>query len=341
MVLRVWNVAVLAVGLGVAALSGCSSSTSSFECSSSGDCGGDGRCEPTGFCSFPDPGCASGFRYSEFAESLSNQCVVDDGASTGLSTGPDDTATSAGPTGSTTASGTTGGSSDGSSGSSTSPGSSTGSSTGTTGSSSDSGRETTGGPSNCLLEAFDELPGLPIWFAFSDSPAPVTVENGELVLEVQSMAGPALAGLRTNIPADFSQGHIRAVLTEVPELSVATTAFALNDEVFGNTHGRTFGIRDGMIRIEQLSDGAITLLATEPLGANGLPVELVFEVGGDGSDLNYLVIRDDGAETQLYTEATPDWLDDAYVSLDAGNPSTDPTDGITRFDLVEVCGDGL
>jgi hypothetical protein len=69
---------------------GCLRSTQ-FQCESNEQCGGNGaRCEPgVGFCSFPDPGCSSGFKFGEASGSLSNTCVggdvpgdggVDDGA---------------------------------------------------------------------------------------------------------------------------------------------------------------------------------------------------------------------------------------------------------------------
>lgn len=215
--------------------------------------------------------------------------------------------------------------------------------TGSTGSSSDSGSETTGPPSNCLLEEFDTPPELPIWFSFSDNVPPPVVIAGQLVLAVESDDGPAFAGIRTNTPADFRLGSARAVLTEVPSLSVATTGFSLNDDVFGTINGRTFGVRDGMIRLEGISSegvGGSTLLASVAIGPEQLPLELAFVLEGDGGDLTFF-ITSNGVQEQFYTEPAPDWLDDAYVSLDAGNPSTDPTNGVTRFELVELCADGL
>lgn len=181
------------------------------------------------------------------------------------------------------------------------------------------------------------LPGLPFWFSFADNALPVSVLAGQLVLEAQSIGGPATAGLRTNIPADFSLGSARAVLTELPSLSVATTAFSLNDEVFGSQDGRTFGVVDGMIRLGQTIDGVEMLLYSQPIGDGGLPLEFAFVLESDGAELSFVVTRGDGTQEQLYAESAPDWLEDAYVSLDVGNPSANPTDGVTRFDLVELC----
>lgn len=267
--------------------------------------------------------------------------MVEDDGSTGLATGPASASTSTSSTASTSTEETatdSSGSSDSSTSASTSTTSGT---TGPTGSSSESGSETTGTATHCLLEEFDAAPGLPLWFSFSDGVPLPSVEGGQLLLEVQSPEGPSTAGLRTNIPADFSLGSARAILTEVPSLSVATTAFSLNDEVFGSMDGRTFGVVDGMVRIQQTVDGVGTLLASDPIDEDALPLEFAFVLGADGAELSFVVMRGDGTQEELYTEPAPDWLDDAYVSLDVGNPSSSPTLGITRFDLVELCADGL
>lgn len=49
-----------------------------FECTSDAACSNDGiagECQSTGYCSFPDPDCASGQRYGELAELFAQQCV--------------------------------------------------------------------------------------------------------------------------------------------------------------------------------------------------------------------------------------------------------------------------
>jgi len=69
---------------------------SEFRCEVDGQCGADGLCEPTGFCSELDPSCESGRRYAPLSGSLSDECVADDAASSGV-----DTAASAATTAST------------------------------------------------------------------------------------------------------------------------------------------------------------------------------------------------------------------------------------------------
>ena len=67
--------ALLSLGL----LAGCFQA-GAYDCGGGGKCvntaGIEGVCEPTGFCSFAEPGCASGRRYGEFAGmGLSGECV--------------------------------------------------------------------------------------------------------------------------------------------------------------------------------------------------------------------------------------------------------------------------
>ena len=53
-------------------------STGAFACTDDSECepGIGGRCEPSGFCSFPDPECDSGYRYGDHAANgLAQQCV--------------------------------------------------------------------------------------------------------------------------------------------------------------------------------------------------------------------------------------------------------------------------
>ncbi|MEX1367177.1 MAG: hypothetical protein AB1Z98_28880, partial [Nannocystaceae bacterium] len=63
---------------------GCRGGTS-FQCESNDQCSQDGlsgTCQPTGYCSFPDLGCASGERYGELAAAgFAGYCVPDDGDS--------------------------------------------------------------------------------------------------------------------------------------------------------------------------------------------------------------------------------------------------------------------
>lgn len=60
--------------------------TATFQCAASDQCvrdGVQGQCESVGYCSFPDPACASGQRFADYSPSA-NQCVGDtDGGITG------------------------------------------------------------------------------------------------------------------------------------------------------------------------------------------------------------------------------------------------------------------
>ncbi len=56
-------------------------SSAGFQCMGDDACsngGIAGACQPTGYCSFPDPDCASGQRYGELAEIYAQQCVPPD-----------------------------------------------------------------------------------------------------------------------------------------------------------------------------------------------------------------------------------------------------------------------
>lgn len=55
-------------------LLGCSSDPGVFECTASDQCGG-GTCQPLGYCSFPNPRCASGQEYGALAGGLAYTCV--------------------------------------------------------------------------------------------------------------------------------------------------------------------------------------------------------------------------------------------------------------------------
>jgi len=53
--------------------------TATFQCAASDQCvrdGVQGTCETVGYCSFPDPACASGARFGDYSVPYANQCVV-------------------------------------------------------------------------------------------------------------------------------------------------------------------------------------------------------------------------------------------------------------------------
>lgn len=78
--------AALLLGTLLGTATGCNRLAGVFACEASDECvkGGDpGVCEPTGFCSFDDPGCPSGRRYTTHASiELAGECVdaIDDAA---------------------------------------------------------------------------------------------------------------------------------------------------------------------------------------------------------------------------------------------------------------------
>lgn len=54
-----------------------------FQCEALAECD-EGRCEPTGFCSFPNSNCASGWQYGDYADAVHrNECVSGTGAPDG------------------------------------------------------------------------------------------------------------------------------------------------------------------------------------------------------------------------------------------------------------------
>lgn len=73
----------LAIALACALVEGCSPyGGGAFHCATSDQCAG-GTCEPEGFCSFPDPDCASGRRFGELGGSLAGVCVGDQSTTDG------------------------------------------------------------------------------------------------------------------------------------------------------------------------------------------------------------------------------------------------------------------
>jgi hypothetical protein len=64
----------LVVAGAIAVVTGCNPANRAFNCENDGQCPG-GACESEGFCSFPDPDCPSGRRFSDLSGGLSNQCV--------------------------------------------------------------------------------------------------------------------------------------------------------------------------------------------------------------------------------------------------------------------------
>lgn len=328
------------VALSAGVMTGCPSE-SSFECGSDNDCGADGRCEPTGFCSFPDSTCASGYRYGDLAESLSNQCVIEEGTTTSSvptttadgSTTTSTDGTSSGPMMSSDDSGSTFGST------STQGESSSTTDTDATGPGSTDTGSTTGGP-ECLVDEFDVLPALPEWFVYSNSQTLPTAEDGQLLLPIDLEDGEfAFAGLRTDNPRDFSgTASAEVVITNLPGLSQATTALAINDETFNNQNSLAITIISGMLRVEQFEGGAVEVLATQPFEPGNVPLTLEISVVDAQVTFN---ATGPEIDEMLFQLNAPGWFSDAYVSIDVGNPTTEEPAGVPRFDRIEVCGGPL
>jgi hypothetical protein len=62
----------------IAVCGGCIRGGASFQCASDSECMRGttaGRCEAVDYCSFPDPGCASGSRFGDLSGPYANQCV--------------------------------------------------------------------------------------------------------------------------------------------------------------------------------------------------------------------------------------------------------------------------
>ncbi len=71
----------------VLSLTGGCSPDEEFQCLEDSACSNDGIegvCQPTGYCSFPDPDCESGYRYGDLADAFAQQCVPVDGGSSGM-----------------------------------------------------------------------------------------------------------------------------------------------------------------------------------------------------------------------------------------------------------------
>lgn len=92
--------------LGLGALVGCSPSAV-FVCSDDAQCDG-GRCEASGYCSFPDASCASGWAYGELsAPAVAGRCVDEDDATSTGSAPPSESTSAVAPADSSTGPATT------------------------------------------------------------------------------------------------------------------------------------------------------------------------------------------------------------------------------------------
>ncbi len=330
---RFWSL-LPAVSLGLGATH-CSRS-GAFECSSASDCGGEGRCESTGFCSFPDPGCESGHRYGEFADSLSNQCVtIADGSSGGTSIDVSDPTTS-GPSTTDSLPPTVDPTQASTSSSVTNGGISDTAATETTSSATTDpidGSEGTDGFLECTLQDFDALPGPPQWVLYGDA----TVRGSALVLE-SSPAGSPMSGVRTDTPLDFTIGRATLRLLSIPDTASAATSFYIFDEPPSAEFALGFTISGDELRAEQLSDGKLQVLNIRQISAAQFPLDLLIET--DGEQLRLSVISQGlatGTEGELLLVDQPPITATAYFNVGTENPGASAIGGTVRADFLELC----
>lgn len=323
-----------------------------FQCGSDSECSGQGLCEATGFCSFPDDGCDSGRRYGEFAGSLSEQCVQSEAGTSG----PGMTTTTAGTTRTTAPLPTTGGASSSSSTSSgdettvgvietgvgstsTSAGATTDVSSSSTGETTTTASSSTTGESNsdtsadgCTEEEFNVPPG-PEWFDYGDQAQP-SIDSGHMVLNPGPGGGPSNAGLRSLFGNNFTDADVRLEVTSVPDDAEVTTSLQFADSELPPTGTVALVILGGEVIAQTTTntDGPVTIL----YGSAEVEPPLTLRLKVDEDELE-MIVESAGGDISLATVTTPDWMVDATVSVNVGNPSTEAPEGVTLIDSFRVC----
>lgn len=313
-------------------LAGCSSDAL-FQCQRNDQCvsqGEEGVCQASGYCSFGDGTCDSGYRYADSAPpGLAGQCVepMPQGSSScgtaGCETGAPGTSSGSDPS-STSSGGTTSqaGSSSSSSSGDTSETSASSSSTGETGESSSS---TTTGGRRCpeFVEEFgngvvEEGP-----WSLSEDGAWMAAEVGD-VLRLFTGGGAGVVEV-TMSPANVNEGYVVAHLVDLPQgasffrLGVASTtgeslAFLLTGE-------GTLSVAIGAAQPGQVMVGA--------------PSEIWLEVYFDGTNVGFAYSVDGNAFTTIVDEPyIGDYLD-ASITLSGFSGDGDP-DNI-EVDDFEQC----
>lgn len=347
MLLRsVLRIATPIVGSALAlAMAGCKTE-GTFQCGGENDCSGRGVCEATGFCSFPDDGCESGRRYGEFAGSLSEQCVQTEDGTSGPSAS---TSTAASSTSSsvTTLPSTVGTTS--SSGSPSSSGDETTigviSASGSSGSGSTTAAVTTTGETSssttvgdgetsdtaadeCTNEEFDAPPG-PQWSVYGDMGA-VSMSGGRLVINVD--AGAPEAGMRSMLPANFTDAEARLEVVGVPGNSGITTSLVFERAEAPTEDSIAVVMQGGDVgyRTQEAGMASVTFLVAEL----ELPATLRMKVDAEEIEMR---VESGAAEIDVATVPTPDWMEASTVAVTVTNLSVDDPDGPALIESLEVC----
>ena len=324
------------VGVLVAAglLLGCRSEDN-FECQDDGQCmleGVAGYCESVGFCSFPDPTCASNRRYGQLAGDLAETCVPA-GGSTGVEAG---SSTEPLPTASTTLGSTTSGgmTSEGSTGGETTTTVSSGSTTQTSSadSTSSSGGSSTGGgfDPGCdvgLLDVFDG-PGFgPAW-TVDDNPWTGTVDGGVVEWQI----GPGAAGFSGISEPDIGAVQSVAVVVQTPPTGPTRQVFLqLQTPDAALTHAL---VLSGSGVLEARANA--TTLQSVGVGSGRLELRLLLE----DADVVYQYREDD---TDPWVELATNALLTGAVALEShiavGSYAELEDDAIVRVDRYLRCLD--
>ena len=200
-----------------------------------------GRCEDDGYCSFPDGGCPSGFRYGQHAATTVAGTCVDQGDTAGGSTSGTTTAGSAnsitGPGSTTGQNGTVGvDATTASTGgattlSTTGTGATSHASAGTSGTTGTA--STSGGPSVCVDDPFDD--GVIATFGCEfDAPGITLLESGgQFQCTMDSSGASAYAGFDTCNDVDLTGlvAHIELVVAPTAAIDTIALLEIRNDEV--------------------------------------------------------------------------------------------------------------
>lgn|GEM_PF-2444975 len=308
-----------------ALLLSCSSDESAFLCSDSASCADDGTCEPTGFCSFPDDGCASGRRYGEHSGTLSQQCVpLEMGSSSG---GGGSSTTGIPPTTTlepTTDANSTGEEPPGESSSTGGDEESTGSSTGVV-------------ELSCTREEFFTPPPETDWsLSVVEDAAEAAFEQGTFRVEIHTSGQPTVVGLATPDPIDLNNAVVETVITErqgtTEPSTVSSGLFILGP---GGTHAVALHVHHSSVAVENNSDG--TSILEGALSLTDVPLPLVLRLSTHAGAVRAEVEDEAGENYVLWDGPSLEWLDSATLLVGAiGRTDVPPSEG-SRFQYLELC----
>lgn len=326
---------------GVLLSAGCQSDAV-FECQSDDQCvssGAPGMCQPSGYCSFADPECASGFRYGDSAApGLAGQCVEPvGGGSTGM--GPTSNTTmlpaTTSTTGTTTAVTTTEpestGQPDGSSGTSSEDSSSEGGASSDASSSGGASSSSSGDP--ICPEFVDEFNNGAVeenpW-QWSQASPPIISEPGE-ALRFAIDEGHQGFGFIEMPGVDIANGYAVAHLTSLPQDDSAQ--FLLR--AFPGSGGGSIALAlTGGTELSIRNDDAFVDSVNFPAAPDELWMEFYFE----GAMVSFAYSFDGDDFIFMQTIPVPGDYSLADVSLMGGafSPTTTPLHFI-EVDDFEFC----